>query len=83
MDPVVDRLFQDRILTGEQREEILFNTNTYSKARCLIATLQRRGPNAFDGFCSALLAEGKENLVRLLRKSDEETANGVNPKNAV
>ena len=80
VDPVVDRLFQDKILTDEQREEILSKNNSYSKARDLIATLQRRGPHAFDRFCSALVAEGKGNLANLLRNSNEGTSVGVQSK---
>lgn len=72
VDAVTDHLYQNRILTDEQREEILSTTNSYAKARQLIATLQRRGPHAFDGFCSALTAEGRSNLVRSLKYSQED-----------
>ena len=76
VDVVADHLYQTGILTDEQHEAILSTTNSYSRARELRATLQRRGPRAFDEFCSALTAEGKGNLVRLLNKEDKTDASG-------
>ncbi|XP_071149203.1 uncharacterized protein [Mytilus edulis] len=68
-DLVVDHLYQNGILTDEMREEILQNSNSYSKTRQLITTLQRRGPRAFECFCTALTDEGKSSLVHLLKES--------------
>ncbi|CAG2246471.1 unnamed protein product [Mytilus edulis] len=61
------------ILTDELREEILQNSNIYSKTRQLISTLQRRGPMAFECFCTALVDEGKSSLVQLLKESTIES----------
>ncbi|CAC5402769.1 unnamed protein product [Mytilus coruscus] len=72
VDLVVGHLYQTGILTDELREEILQNPNTYSKTRQLISTIQRRGPHAFDGFCTALIDEGKSALVHHLKASMTE-----------
>ncbi|CAC5359401.1 CASP2 [Mytilus coruscus] len=73
VDVVVVHLHQTGILTDELREEILQNSNSYSKTRQLISTIQRRGPQAFDGFCTELIDEGKSALVHLLKASMTET----------
>ncbi|CAC5362330.1 CASP2 [Mytilus coruscus] len=71
-DAVVDYLYQSGILTDEMREEILQNSNSYSRTTPLITTIQRRGPRAFECFCTALADEGKSSLVHLLKESKIE-----------
>lgn len=74
VDVVTDHLYQAGILTDELKEDILQQSNSYSKTRQLISTIQRRGAQAFESFCSALTLEGKSNLVNLLKSSITDTS---------
>ncbi|XP_063436306.1 uncharacterized protein LOC134717743 [Mytilus trossulus] len=76
VDVVIDHLYQSGILTDELKEDILQQTNSYSKTRQLISILQRRGSEAFDCFCTALAMEGKSNLVNLLKCSVTDADGG-------
>lgn len=67
VDAVVDHLYRCGTLTDELKDNILQHSNSYSKVRQLLLTLQSSGSSAFDDFCSALMTEGKLSLADVLK----------------
>ncbi|XP_052074133.1 uncharacterized protein LOC127712016 [Mytilus californianus] len=70
VDVIIDHLYQSGILTDELKEDILQQTNSYSRTRQLISIIQRRGSEAFDCFCTALAMEGKSNMIEYIQQLD-------------
>ena len=69
---VVDELVQRGILNEEMREMIHHQPTRKSKARTLLGILPRRGPQAFDAFCSSLLTVERTDLVNVLTDPQRE-----------
>ena len=72
VDEVLKRLVQQLMVTWEEREFISHLDTKEKRAGALLDLLVKRGPDALDAFCQALLYVQREDLVAVLRSDDTE-----------
>ena len=72
VDDIMDELVQRRIVSGEQREYIAHRPTRQDRTRTLLALLPRRGPQAFQAFCQALLSNKRDDLVMVITDANKE-----------
>ena len=67
VDEVLKRLVQLQIVTWEHREFISRLDTRERRTVALLDLLQRRGPEALDAICNALMSTYREDVVFVLR----------------
>jgi len=72
VDEVLKRLVQLQIVTWEQREFISRLDTRERRTEALLDLLLRRGPEALDAFCHALMSTHRADLVFVLRNQESE-----------
>ena len=66
LDLTVSYLYDNSILSTEQREEIYSEQTTRSRVGRLLSILKRRGPNAYLELCNAFLVADRLYIVSTL-----------------
>ena len=61
-EPVIQRLFQNNLISKTALEDIQALPTNYRKSVALLEQLTKRGPCAFANFCRALSASGQNHI---------------------
>ena len=75
LDHTVSYLYENHILSTEQREEIYSECTTRRRVSRLLSIIRRRGPNAYLELCNAFLVADRYDIISKL-----ETPNPASPK---
>ncbi|MBN3325089.1 CLCN1 protein, partial [Atractosteus spatula] len=71
IDELVQHLLSDSILTESMAESIMADKTSFQRNRALLSLLPKRGPQAFESFCTALRETEQQHLESLLRDRAE------------
>ena len=71
-DDLMDHLFQDRVLTQDQLDEIRSHQTRRKQAERLLSIIPYCGENAYDAFIKALRETGKDWIADDLEKFDPD-----------
>nr|XP_015193497.1 PREDICTED: caspase-2-like isoform X1 [Lepisosteus oculatus] len=71
IDELVQHLLSDSILTESMAESIMADKTSFQRNRALLSLLPKRGPQAFESFCTALRETEQQHLESMLRDRAE------------
>uniref|UniRef100_W5MP74 Caspase-2 n=1 Tax=Lepisosteus oculatus TaxID=7918 RepID=W5MP74_LEPOC len=77
IDELVQHLLSDSILTESMAESIMADKTSFQRNRALLSLLPKRGPQAFESFCTALRETEQQHLESMLRDRAERQRGAV------